>query len=486
MVPGEWVEHRLDAEVGADQAPLLATSGDDALVLTVSEEGTLLSQLSEGGEAFRAGDPLETDLGFVQLGDVVPLPDGGWLALGSGGTVEKDGDTQPVFDPVGFRSTDGLAWEQVAITGFAHPVELNAVAVVGDTVVVAGAYRTADDPGMGGFEAHVWTSSDAATFTEVDLPGVPVPRGYRGESYAGHLTLAGHLSLAGDRVLAAGRVGDSATVWASDDGTRTWQRVSDPTLDDVYDISGLATVGDVVIAGVGEGSVTALRSTDQGETWAPVSSLPVSGEEMGWAPVWADGDRFWTLTGVDATGWDRPEVCYADLDQCGQNPEPRVVTSTDGSDWTAVELPGEPDAITGTADGRVLVLGMDGSGLVVHSLPAGSSPPAAPAAAEPKTVELVTVAEGEPPEVGVRYHAPMYLHCGMDWFFLGDTTWRRTDDGPGVETGAGDGPPEGWPLVGQTLFGFATLTDADHLEYSIDDDQVVATYEQAEGAPGCD
>jgi hypothetical protein len=309
---------------------------------------------------------------------------------------------------------------------------------------------------------------------------VPVPRGYRGESYAGHLTLAG------DRVLAAGRVDDSATVWSSDDGAGTWQRVSDPTLDDVYDISGLATVGDVVLAGVGEGSVSALRSTDRGETWAPVASLPVSGEEMGWAPVWADRDRFWTLTGVDQTGWDRPEVCYADLDQCGQNPEPRLVTSTDGSDWTAVELPGEPDAITGTTDGRVLVLGVDGSGLVVHSLPAGTSPPEAPADTEPRTVELVTVPEGEALEVGVRYHAPMYLHCGMDWFFLGDTTWRRTDDGPDLETGAGDGPPEGWPLVGQTLFGFATLTDADHLRYSIDDDQVVATYERAEGAPGCD
>jgi len=470
---------RLVAEVGADQAPLLGTSGDDALVLAVSEQGTILSHLSTDGQPFEPGEPLETGLGYVQFGDVVPLPDGSWFTLGSGGMVEHDEDAELAFDPVAFRSTDGLSWEQVDVTGFAHPVEVNDLEVVSGTIVAAGAYRTAADPGMGGFEANVWTSTDATSFAQVELPGVRAPRGYRDESYAGHIAVTG------DRLLAAGRVDASATVWASDDEARTWQQVADPTLDDVYDISGLAAVGDVVLAGVGEGSMSVLRSTDRGATWAPVDALPVTGEESGWAPVWADQDRFWTLTGIDDTSWSRPEVCYADLDQCGQDPAPRLVTSPNGSAWTAVDLPVEPDLITGTADGRVLVLGIDGDGVVVHTIAAGASPPAAPERAEPKTVELVTLDEGETPQIGVRYHAPMYVHCGMTWFWFGDTTWRRTDDGPDVETGAGDGAPEGWPLVGQVLYGYAVLKDADHLEYSFED-EVIATYRRADGAPGCD
>ena len=465
---GAWDTQRLVAEVGVDQAPLLATAGDDALVLAVSEQGSILSYLSTEGRPFEAGEPLATDLGFVQLGDVVALPDGGWFTLGSGGTVESDGGTEVAFDLVAFRSADGLAWEQVEVTGFAHPVEINDLAVLDDTLVAVGAYKTAADPGMGGFEGRVWTSTDAASFTQIDLGGVRPPHGYRDESYAGHLVVTG------DRLLAAGRIGGSAAVWTSDDGARTWQQVADPALDEVYDISGLAAVGDVVLAGVGDGSVTALRSTDHGSQWAPVSALPVAGDESGWAPVWADQDRFWTLTGIDDTSWSEPEVCYADLDQCGQAPAPRLATSPDGSAWTAVDLPDDPDEITGTTDGRVLVLATDGDGLVVHTLAAGTSPPTAPTPAEPNRVELVTLDEGENPETGVRYHAPMYVHCGMSWFWFGDATWQRTDDGPDVETGAGDSAPESWPLVGQVLYGYAALADADHLEHSIDD-EVIAT-----------
>lgn len=476
---GGVATERLPAEVGADHAPLIGTSGDDVLVLAVSETGTIVSHLSTDGKPFESGQPSETGLGYVQLGDVVALPDGGWFTLGSGGMVERDGDTELAFDTVAFRSTDGLSWEQVDVDGFAHPVEVNDLEVVSGTVVMAGAYRTAAEPGMGGFEAHVWTSTDAASFDQVELPGVLPPRGYRDESYAGHLAVTG------DRLLVGGRVDASATVWASDDEARTWQQVADPALDDLYTISGLAAVGDVVLAGVGEGSTTLLRSTDHGATWASVDALPVTGEQSGWAPVWADQSRFWTLTGIDDTSWSRPEVCYADLDQCGQDPAPRLVTSDDGSTWTAVDLPIEPDAITGTADGRVLILGVDSEGVVVHTIAAGASPPSAPPMDEPKTVELVTLDEGETPQTGVRYHAPMYVHCGMTWFWFGDATWRRTDNGPDVETGAGDEAHEDWPLVEQVLYGYAVLTDANHLEYSFDDG-VIATYRRADGAPGCE
>jgi hypothetical protein len=129
-------------------------------------------------------------------------------------------------------------------------------------------------------------------------------------------------------------------------------------------------------------------------------------------------------------------------------------------------------------------------GLVVHTWPAGARSPEGRPLAEPERVDLVTVPEGEDPEPGVRYHAPLFVHCGMDWLYLGDTPWQRTDDGPDVETGAGDEGPGAWPLVGQTIFGYATLGEDEVVSYSIgkgDDAEVIATYERTgEEPPGCD
>ncbi|WP_164519717.1 hypothetical protein [Nocardioides ferulae] len=477
--PGEWSTQHLDAEVGADQAPILATSGDDAVVLTVSEGGTLVSHHSNDGAAFETGEPLATGIDYLQLGGLVRLADGDWFTLGSGGSVESDGDTEFTFEAVALRSDDGLAWEQVEVSGFAHAVDVHDMTVAGDTVVVAGGYRLAENPSMGGFQAQVWTSTDAAAFTEADLPEVPEPRGFRGESYAGDVAQVG------ERLLVSGRVDRTAAVWASGNAGAGWVRVSDPALEEVYEVTSLAVAGDEVVAGVGEGKLPALVSTDGGDSWAPVEGLPERGETA-WAPMWSDGARFWTLTGVDDTSWSEPEVCYADLDQCGKSPGPQLVVSDDAETWTAVDLPGEPDQVAGTADGRTLVLGADRDGPVVHELPAGTAPPEADTPAEPETVELVTLAEGEQPDVGVRYHAPMYLHCGMTWFWFGDTTWRRTDGGPDIETGAGDGAIEGWPYANGMLYGYATLTDADHLEYADEDGEVLATYRRNPNAPGCD
>ena len=112
-----------------------------------------------------------------------------------------------------------------------------------------------------------------------------------------------------------------------------------------------------------------------------------------------------------------------------------------------------------------------------------------PTVSEPvvPTVELTPVPEDGVLEPGVRYHAPLYVHCGMDWLYLGDRSWRRSDDGPDLHTGAGDEAAEGWPEAQQTLFGFATLTDDGTVEYTIGDGEVIATYELVEEQPpGCD
>ena len=121
----------------------------------------------------------------------------------------------------------------------------------------------------------------------------------------------------------------------------------------------------------------------------------------------------------------------------------------------------------------------------IDASPGGDSPVGLPADGDDAL--LVTVPEGEDPEVGVRYHAPLYLHCGMGWLHLGDRPWQRTDDGPDVETGAGDPAPEGWPVSGQTLYGYATLGADGVVSYTDAEGGLIATYERT-GArpPGCD
>ena len=123
----------------------------------------------------------------------------------------------------------------------------------------------------------------------------------------------------------------------------------------------------------------------------------------------------------------------------------------------------------------------EGAGVTVRAWPAGPPLPEADDPAVPARVDLVTLGEDEEPEVGVRYHLPLYTHCGIDRIQLGDSAWRRTDDGPDYETGAGDEAPEGWPVPegGGNVYGFATVLADGTLEYSTEEGTVIATYERA-------
>ena len=75
----------------------------------------------------------------------------------------------------------------------------------------------------------------------------------------------------------------------------------------------------------------------------------------------------------------------------------------------------------------------------------------------------------------------------MDWLWLGGEAWQRTDTGPNVETGAGDEIDPDWPVAQQTIFGFATLTADDVVEYTLADGALIATYRPARTEPpGCE
>jgi hypothetical protein len=239
-----------------------------------------------------------------------------------------------------------------------------------------------------------------------------------------------------------------------------------------------------------------LRSHDGGTTFEPSDDQPAA-EGEGYAPLWAGGGRFFTVTEPSFDTLSDPAVCYADLETCSgaaSSDAASIHASADGDSWSIVDtsdldVGDELIGVVGSG-GRVSMAHVVKNGLVVSSWAAGVDLPEGEAPDSPERVDLVTVAEGEDPEPGVRYHAPLYVHCGMDWLYLGDTPWQRTDGGPDVETGAGDDVPGGWPMAGQTIYGFATLTAAGVVEYSVgegDSAEVIATYEKTGvQPPGCD
>lgn len=490
---GGWQSQTLRAEPGADSPVGIATAGDDALVVVVSEDGVLQPYLSTDGGEFVVGEPIDTASGgYPGFADPVRL-DGTWWVLGSGGAAHREGE-ELLFEPEALLSADGLHWEPAAIAGIDAPVEVHALSAVDGALVAVGVHRNAADPsGLGG-TAGAWRSDDGTNWTELDLPGVVGEPSYEQESWAGSLVVTG------DRLLAGGQLAGHGAVWSSDDAGASWRRVTDPRLDELYTVSGLAAQGStVVVSGTprgDDGGSRLLRSVDAGRTWSSPSNPPPP-EGEGWTPAWSGGGRFFTLAEPGFTMFDDPALCYADLDQCRETGSaPLIYTSEDGAAWSPVDTSGAADAleqlvgVSGTESGRVLLATVVREGVAVHTWPADVDLPAGTEPDQPRTVELLTVPQDGEPDVGVRYHAPLYVHCGMDRLYLGSSVWRRTDSGPDVETGAGDPLPYGWPIAGETIYGYATLTEDGILEYAIGDDpaaaDVIASYRRAEEGAGCD
>ncbi len=479
---GEWVSHPLKGEPGVDFPMVVATTDREALVVMMSDEGVLQSHVG-GAAGFRAGPPLRTDVEYVGLGGAASI-DGRWVTLGTGGVAQVDGDEALLFEPVSYTSTDGLSWEEQPVEGFSAPADLAGLVAVDGSLVAAGAYRDDEDPSMGGFRPVVWHSDDGRSWTEVELPDTVAD----GDSYVSAL------SVVDGRLLATGSTDGHGMLWGSDDAGRTWTSLTDEKILASYSLSDLAVQGTRALVSTTPGDGEApeiLTSGDRGDSWSVSAGQPSQDDVEGYAPLWAGGGRFFTLTSTPAGGWEDPGTCYADIDQCLEEPRAVLHVSGDGDTWQPVDTVdmGDDDRlgeIFGGPDGEVLVLGQTAQGAVVSAWPSDVDLPLGEPAGEPGTVDLVTVPEDGTLEPGVRYHQPLYVHCGMDWLYLGDRAWRRTDGGPDFETGAGDIPDESWPVAGQTIYGYATLVD-DVVEYSIGDGEVIATYEQVpEAPPGCD
>ncbi|KAB2808825.1 hypothetical protein F9L07_17185 [Pimelobacter simplex] len=327
---GEWSGQRLAGPVGADHSPRLVTDGDDALVLLVSERGRVQPHVSRDGAPFAAGTPFATGLdGFFDVLTPVRLADGSWY------TVATGGDDYVVR---ALRSADGLTWTVEPTTGVTDRTELSALVATADGVVAVGVRRHAADPSMGGFSALAWRSDDGRGFTEVALPGVPAYRGYRSES-----SVSGLVPVAGGALLATGRAGRSVRLWRSADHGASWTVVDDPLVARADGIERPIAYGDRVLAAVSGLSHPTLLSDDGGRSWRINRglSVPFESDEPVW--LWQAGSRMLTVRSPadDGVDWNRPEVCYADLDQCraGAGPGPRLALSEDGEHWRAVAGP---------------------------------------------------------------------------------------------------------------------------------------------------
>ena len=221
-------------------------------------------------------------------------------------------------------------------------------------------------------------------------------------------------------------------------------------------------------------------------------------EGEGYAPLWAAGGRYFTVTEPSFDTFSDPAVCYADLETCSGAASSDVASihaSADGDTWTVVDTSdlGAGDeliGIVGSGDGRVSMAHVVKRGLVVSSWPAGVDLPEG----QPRTRRSESTWSPFP-KVRTRSQASATTRrCTSTAAWTGSTWVTRRGSARtvvrDVETGAGDDVPGGWPMAGQTIYGFATLTPAGVVEYSVgegDGAEVIATYEKTGvQPPGCD
>jgi hypothetical protein len=460
----EWRAEEVAIERGADTELLTAVEGDQVVLLTASDEGVVQSAVATGDGPFETGPPLATGHEYLMLRDLV-RHDGAWWAMGSGGTQpvpSRPDDWQLSFDLHVVTSPDGLTWTEVETTGLEGPAEITEVAATDDGLVAVGYDQTAnlEQTGLEGgtFGPLAWRSDDGSAWEPVDLAG-----GEWGPSA---------LVTVDDGLLAIGGGEDEGTVaWRSDEGGRSWTEATLEGLDGVR-LQDVVPFGDGLLAsgsaaGDDEGSTALATSGDGGRTWTAVGAPPLESPE-GPGSLFAAGDRVFTLMSDFFDPGADPLACYADIAQC-QGDAGAVLYEGDGQGaWSRIDLAaldlGEYEDVHGVVatEDRLLLWSAGEEAVRTWSTAADATLPTEP---EPttETADLPTLDAGEEPEVGVRYAQPLSTHCGMDWLYLGEEPWQRTDDGEDVSDGG-------------MIYGYATLGEDGTVTYEDADGEVIATY----------
>lgn len=477
---GRWSEQPLGTAPGPDQPVLVVADGADVVVAVVSESGRISGFATDDDGRLQPGRPTETGRDLLQLADATRTGSG-WFALGSAG-IE--------FDAVGFRSDDGRTWAPIELAGFASGSEPRAVVATGSGLVGIGTQRTATEPAQGGFRPAAWHSTDGQNWVEAELP---VPAGATEGT-------ASAVVRTDDGLLAVGSVDRQGAMWASADDGATWELAERRGIPDTLELRHVVASGETLVISAmappgdeqrGEGTPVVLRSTDQGHTWSDAATPPPpSRSEAFPTPIWAGGGRFFALDTSFLDAFGDPEACYADIDLCRQDSEASLYTSPDGDRWARVDtsdIARDQDTdiavATGADDGRVVILTGAEGGVGAWSWPADVPLPTEDEPELPRS-DVRILGEGDTLPPGERYGYPLYIHCGVDQLYeVNGRTWRRSDDGPDVETGAGEGGSDDWPIAQQAIFGFVTLVEDDLIEYSIAGGEVIATYVPTSAEP---
>ena len=485
-VASSWTRQRLDSEPGPDQPMLFESSGDQTIVIVPPERGHMVPWRSQSGGPFEQGEAIDTGMEYVFPSTAVRTGDG-WLALMYDGTSYEVGT---------LRSPDGLRWTAGVASGFGPAAEPREIIATDGGFVAVGTVRTAKDPHAEGFRPMAWRSADGDTWSATSLP---LPAASTDEA-----TASGVLAVDGE-LLAVGRSDARGVMWSSFDGGTSWEITERAGIPATYELRHIVATGGVILASglvpsgdQGDGSeseAVLVRSTDAGRTWSVAAQPPPTrGDHWFPLPVAAGNGQFLALNSFFPDVSSDPELCYADVERCQGDTDTTLYVSVDGDRWRRVDSSGiklgrYSDIGTMMIDdaGRVVVLALAAGGVDAWSWPAGASLPTSPDPQVPKSdVPILGHGETLPPDR--RYGYPLYIHCGMEWLYqINGTAWRRTDNGPDIETGAGNEPPADWPVSREAVFGFVTLVEDDVIEYSIGDGQVIATYAPSPtDAPGCD
>lgn len=463
---GEWTSQELTLDRGPDTRLLSAVDGDESVLLTASDEGVVSSARAVGAGEFETGPALATGFEYLQLGGLA-RHDGTWVAVGPGGTMPvptRPDDWTLSYEMHVLTSPDGLTWTEVDATGLDTPADITDVVATDAGLVALGTLRLGEDPGNGGFRPAAWHSADGRAWEQVDLA----------ETEGG----VADVVATANGLLAIGSTDAGTQAWTGTGAADGWTATTLEGVPDGVRLTDVERLGDRLVAsappteddGMG-GPPVIVVSDDDGRTWRPTEAPPTDDLGEPWVPLTAGAGRVTTVLPGPFPG-DDPKLCYVDAALCQGEAKETMFTSTDGDAWVrndtsgvALEEYGDLDQVLATDD-RLSILSTGESGVVIWTWPGDAPLPVAPEPVPPEEADVVFLTDGEEPEVGVTYAQALYLHCGTDTQFFGDQQWRRTDDGPEPD---------------RQVYGFFTLTDADHLEYTDADGEVIATYERDPG-----
>ncbi|MFV1990478.1 MAG: hypothetical protein ACC652_07040 [Acidimicrobiales bacterium] len=463
-----------------------------------------------GGSSVIVSRPVSTESvspaipGWVATGDevsrseflAVPTIDGfvGFDAPIVVGAV-ADGFLVAASDPTSYVpglwfSSDGVSWGQLSTTGLSSPAEIYSVFSTGTATFIVGALRVNRLEGQSPLSPMIWRSTDLKDWARVDI-------GARGQGAVSGIVDAGL------RLLAVGSDRDGGEIWDSTDNGLTWIRSTAPEFGvarDSWNLFDVVGTDDLIVA-VGEAStfdavdgalpgdfgtieILVIASGDGGETWVRAELDPEMAVGLDSASsVSGAGGAFWIVAESLRDMRPEPQSCYADLGGCQAYERPVLLRSQDGQDWEEIGLADlEPEsfyemsAVMDLGEGVAFVL--SGGDLRLLSWPSRTSPPTGSTRTTP--VSEVDLAEfPADPVIGVTYLLPQDTHCGINRLGEFNGAWWYVN---GSE-GAGPRIQQDWPIAGETLYGMATLVDANTIEYSIDEGEIIAIYKSSTEAP---